>query len=495
MQYLFYIAFLLYLLYPVQSSEISHTNTQVWGPALTNNANLPVRYLFIHAYDKKNKAIKKDLGDNAFKLTVHDQDAGRVRAWVQVLNLHNGSYIGRFRMYDHGGQLVVNVKHEGKHVASSPYSLKEVYGDECNCPLPMKQWTKALQCPPTYRQIEEDLKPHKVIELSTFAKRIVERFTPHHSVCHYAVVNNQVYRQCHGSITDFKMFMDAPLLSLTRKVKLPDFEFFINLGDWPLEKSHDDPLPIISWCGSDGTHDIILPTYDITNSVLEMLGRVSLDMFSVQANTGPRWGKKIAKGFFRGRDSRQERLDLASMSVKNPDLIDAAITNYFFFKKDETKYGKSVKPISFFDFFKHKYQLNIDGTVAAYRFPYLLVGDALVFKQESEYYEHFYKDLEPWKHYVPLKHDLSDVMEQVKWARKNEKKAREIQRAATEYARTNLKPADIFCYHTALFREFAARQNGTVKILNTMEKVEQPETSCKCKRSKKTKKNERKEEL
>ena len=66
---------------------------------------------------------------------------------------------------------------------------------------------------------------------------------------------------------------------------------------------------------------------------------------------------------------------------------------------------------------QYKYQLNVDGTVAAYRFPYLLAGDSLVLKQDSPFYEHFYNKLEPWKHYVPLKRDLSDVVEKVQWAR------------------------------------------------------------------------------
>ena len=41
--------------------------------------------------------------------------------------------------------------------------------------------------------------------------------------------------------------------------------------------------------------------------------------------------------------------------------------------------------------FQNKYQLNIDGTVAAYRLPYLMLADSLVFKQNSHYYEHFYR--------------------------------------------------------------------------------------------------------
>lgn len=64
----------------------------------------------------------------------------------------------------------------------------------------------------------------------------------------------------------------------------------------------------------------------------------------------------------------------------------------------------------------------MDGTVAAYRFPYLLAGDSVVFKQNSNYYEHFYADLKPFVHYVPFKKDLSDLVEKINWAIGNDKK-------------------------------------------------------------------------
>lgn len=80
--------------------------------------------------------------------------------------------------------------------------------------------------------------------------------------------------------------------------------------------------------------------------------RVSLDIFSVQANTGPKWAEKSEIAFWRGRDSRQERLALAELSRKRPDMVDAALTFMFFFPKNEEKYGPTVKPVSFFDFFK-----------------------------------------------------------------------------------------------------------------------------------------------
>lgn len=57
------------------------------------------------------------------------------------------------------------------------------------------------------------------------------------------------------------------------QVVLPDMEFFVNLGDWPLVKHKTNPLPILSWCGSDDTLDIVMPTYDLTESALETMGR------------------------------------------------------------------------------------------------------------------------------------------------------------------------------------------------------------------------------
>ena len=83
-------------------------------------------------------------------------------------------------------------------------------------------------------------------------------------------------------------------------------------------------------------------------------------------------------------------------------------------------YAFSVMHTSFVLSLQYKYQINIDGTVAAYRLPYLMIGDAVVIKQDSEYYEHFYHQLEPYKHYIPLQRDLSDIVEQIQWAIDND---------------------------------------------------------------------------
>ena len=77
-------------------------------------------------------------------------------------------------------------------------------------------------------------------------------------------------------------------------------------------------------------------------------------MISVFGNSQPAWKDKTDLAFWRGRDSRRERLDLVEMSRKHPEVIDAALTHMFFFPKDEEKFGELVKSVSFFDFFKVK---------------------------------------------------------------------------------------------------------------------------------------------
>lgn len=58
--------------------------------------------------------------------------------------------------------------------------------------------------------------------------------------------------------------------------------------------------------------------------------------------------------------------------------------------------------------------------MAAYRLPYLLAGDSVVLKQDSIYYEHFYNELRPWEHYIPISADLGDLLDKIQWAREHD---------------------------------------------------------------------------
>lgn len=471
----------------------------VWGPGLKSRFSLPVRYFFVQAVDQFGENFTESIGEKAFEVKISQEDGGRARIYAQVLDLQDGSYSVRFRPFESYSSLRINLLHDENHVGKSPYYLKGmVYHENCYCPMTnIEKWYVAHDCPDTYEQIDKDLSIFKRVNLNKVADEAVSRFNKKgmHSLTHYRIINNKVYRKSYGEHVGFKMFSDAIILSLTRKVVLPDVEFFVNLGDWPLEKKSlaEDPIPVFSWCGSDDTKDIVMPTYDLTEATIQMMHRVTLDTLSVQA-TKVAWENKTEKAFWRGRDSRQERLDLVVMSRKEPELIDAALTHMFFFKKEPEKYGELVKSTPFFDFFNYKYQINLDGTVAAYRFPYLMGGNSVVLKQDSPYYEHFYKSLEPGKHYIPFKRDLSDLREKILWAKSHDEEVKKISRNAQNFVMENLLPKDVYCYHAKLFDRFSGllvskpdQPNGSWEL------VEQPkdhDSKCDCKRLKKTKKHD-----
>ncbi|XP_029559016.1 protein O-glucosyltransferase 2 [Salmo trutta] len=468
----------------------SATTTLVWGSGLEANIVLPARFFYIQTVDSSGRNFTSSPGENTFEVKIVSPVEQFTRIWVQVLDRRDGSFLVRYRMYASYTDLHIHILLNDKHVAKSPFILKgPVYHDGCDCPQPSGSvWKEDMQCPVSFPQIEQDLALFPRVDPDRNALEVPQRFGQRQSLCHYTVKDNKVYIKTLGEHVGFRIFMDAFLLSLTRKVRVPDLEFFVNLGDWPLEKRRPSERlhPIFSWCGSNDTRDIVMPTYDLTESVLETMGRVSLDMMSVQANTGPPWREKNATAFWRGRDSRKERLELVKLARAHPDMVDAAFTNFFFFKHDESLYGPLVKHVSFFDFFKYKYQINIDGTVAAYRLPYLLAGDSVVLKQDSGYYEHFYSQLRPWEHYIPIRADLADLQEKIHWAREQDEEARKIAVAGQQFARNHLMGDSIFCYYYKLFQEYAKLQVTEPKIREGMERVEQPTDDlfpCSCHRT------------
>lgn len=70
------------------------------------------------------------------------------------------------------------------------------------------------------------------------------------------------------------------------QVKLPDVDFLVNLGDYPLakktERRYSPQVPIFSWCGSEDSLDIVMPTYELTEASVHMMRRVVVDVLSVQ---------------------------------------------------------------------------------------------------------------------------------------------------------------------------------------------------------------------
>mgnify|MGYP002716637726 CR=1 FL=1 len=172
--------------------------------------------------------------------------------------------------------LKIDLRFDNQPINGFPKVYNDVvYSDDCYCPQDLNNWLKNMKCKKTYNQIVSDLESFPKVKFSEVLLKVLEKYSSQRSIslCHYVIKENEIYRKCYGEYVDFKIFVDALLLSLTRKIELPDFEFIVNLGDWPLEDNSPSPLPIFSWCGSNFTSDIIMPTYDLTEATLECMGR------------------------------------------------------------------------------------------------------------------------------------------------------------------------------------------------------------------------------
>jgi hypothetical protein len=64
-------------------------------------------------------------------------------------------------------------------------------------------------------------------------------------------------------------------------------------------------------------------------------------MLSVQGNINKK-GTKIEKEFSRGRDSQRERLKLIAIAREHPDLFNASLKNFFFYREEKNTMEQKV---------------------------------------------------------------------------------------------------------------------------------------------------------
>ncbi|KAK0179328.1 hypothetical protein PV327_005091 [Microctonus hyperodae] len=317
-----FIILIVFQIHLFNAIDVDPHKTIAWGPGLDpEKIVMRARYFFLQLVDVHGKNLTESPGETFISTEIKGQNKNThpCRIWTQVLDCKDGSFIIRYRLYETCSNFHIIVKF--KHSDVKPVSISAkgpVHEEECYCPNPsVDVWLDDYTCAPNYSQILEDLKYFPKINFDEIRNEIIKEYDKPHSfsICHYVVKNNRIYRKCYGQHVGFKIFSDSILLSLTRKVVLPDFEFFMNLGDWPLVLKNKNVYPIFSWCGSNNTIDIILPTYDITQSSMESMGSVMLDMLSIQGNIKTPWKNKTEKVFWRGRDSRRER-DLSDIVEK-----------------------------------------------------------------------------------------------------------------------------------------------------------------------------------
>ena len=286
------------------------------------------------------------------------------------------------------------------------------------------------------------------------------------------------------------------LMTLCAEREVPDIELFFNRRDFPLLKRDDTepyehifdsdkfPLlshrydkycPILSMVTTDKNADIPFPTMEdwarVSHQEDRKLFAPDFRTYDDMGKTTP-WEKKRPTAVFRGASTgcgvtvqTNPRLKLAHMSYTDRGriedgvaLLDAGITkwncrprkiakNHHLQVIDPSRLGFPL--VSFLtpeEQTRYKYVVNVDGHVSAFRLSLELSMGSVVLLQDSKYRVWFRKYLKEYVHYVPIKEDLSDLYDKIRWCRAHDAECRQIAKNARDFYDTFLTKKGILDY-------------------------------------------------
>ncbi|KAJ7366757.1 glycosyl transferase family 90-domain-containing protein [Mycena albidolilacea] len=228
-----------------------------------------------------------------------------------------------------------------------------------------------------------------------------------------------------------------PLLSMTKlspcfsDILFPG-QYFYHASRWsaklpPTEIPWEDKKSQLYWRGSSNGGHIVGDNYhSFPRFRLVELGREHPELMNVKMT-------RFAEGHCK-KDCDRDRV-----------IAEYNITGPFSSRKETMEY---------------KYVLDIDGNTFSGRFLNLLKSGSLVFK--STVFEEYFNDwIRPYEHYIPVKPDLSDLVEKVEWAISHEGEARRIQETGKLFTQRVMTDEQNNCYFAAVLLEWARLQNYT----------------------------------
>ena len=325
------------------------------------------------------------------------------------------------------------------------------------------------------RQIQKDLEPFfeggitpQMIQETFNGKRVYQhrliRFTIKDRVLtlglHSRHLNNHRFRSVWQAIA-----------KLNELVPLPDVDFLVSTEDGFLSNPGDLLCPIFSFSKVEGVAPFVLiPDSKALQGYKDLRGEIS------KGNDKYLWENKLSQVFWRGgvngpsieMDNWEKlpRVKLVLQSLLSPQIINARFVNLHSLDyappeilkifKAKKMVGKWVDKV---DHLKYKYLVDIDGGACTFeRYYWLLLSNSVVLKQITPNKQWYYGCLEPYKHYIPVKEDLSDLADQIRWTKEHEAEAHQIAKNATQFITQNLTAEDIYLYLYHLICEYAQLQ-------------------------------------
>jgi hypothetical protein len=246
--------------------------------------------------------------------------------------------------------------------------------------------------------------------------------------------------------------------------KLPDVDFVLYMPD-KFPEDFPPHLPLFHFQKKRNGPGILIPYASHINDLGEF-------QKAIENEKQYQWDKKKSKLFWRGSTTGghynqtnwdsfpRSRLVLACDGEDIKEACDAAFIGFEQVDSEMKAFLKerfSLKdPISMEDHNKYKYVAWLDGNgPCSGRSEKLVSGNSLLFKQESQYTEFYYSGLQPQKHYISIKADMSDLGSQLAWARSHDDEARKMASQMHDFSH-QLSPESIACYLQGLLERYVS---------------------------------------
>lgn len=303
----------------------------------------------------------------------------------------------------------------------------------------------------------------------------------------YRIIDNQLHHffPFGEAVTKKEEALERALKTLLKLKKMPDLDFVVsNIDGLPAKENlnnvlfyHEDrrgfylvddkslQAPVFTRAKDKSVKEgILVPDY---YALSELWPKMEKEILCL--NDQSLWKQKKEVAFWRGASSKALRFNLCEMSLKYNDLIDAGfvedvnerkIKELKDWKKYDS-YNSLRKPrASFWEQLEYKYLPVLDGVMCTYPgYQWRLLSNCTVLKQDSGEVQWFYSALKPYEHYVPLKEDMSDMLDRIKWAKENDPLCENIAKKATLFVLNNLTIEDGYVYLYEVLRSYAKYQN------------------------------------
>jgi hypothetical protein len=355
--------------------------------------------------------------------------------------------------------------------------------------FPKEAFQKKLRvCLPDWmrRQIDADLRG-KTIDSERIEKtyRRILSTEQKKTTFHYRILDGKLYKYAAPGISfgNKDLMLEKSLKTLLIYTKIPDLDFLLSTldgiaepyvqEDFYLTERPEDQAPILAVAKvrtQPGTkHVILIPDHlslsdlwmNISSEVVTLSGRVV-------------WEEKRPIALWRGglTDIGQvsgsfvphfrscPRFLLCKLSQHVPLWIDAGLSWVDDAMRSVLEREHVVKSeLSKQEHLAYKYLPCLDGHMCTYPgYQWRLLSGSVTMKQESEQVQWFYGALQPFVHYIPIRNDISDLVEKVIWARTHDAETKKIAEEAYRFALSSLLPEDNYLYLYQVLQQYALLQ-------------------------------------